>query len=55
VLQYRSDKLARQLGAEDSSGRVDIVFSSDGATYTAAVQTILLDLFDELGKDTRAC
>ena len=55
VLQYRSSKLARQLGAEDSSGRVDIVFSSDSGTYTASVQTILLDLFDALGKDTRSC
>jgi len=55
VLQYRSSKLARQLGAEDSSGRVDIVFSSDSGSYTASVETILLDLFDELGKDTRSC
>ena len=55
VMQYRSAKLARQLGADDRDGRVDIVFTSDGGTYTGVVKTILLDLWDKLGADTRAC
>lgn len=55
VMQYRSAKLARQLGADDRDGRVNIVFTSDGGTYTGVVKTILLDLFDRLGADTRAC
>ena len=55
VLQYRSAQLAHQLGADDVDGRVDIVFTSDGGTYTGVVKTILLDLWDKLGADTRAC
>jgi hypothetical protein len=55
VLQYKSSKLAHQLGADDGDGHVDIVFTSDGATYTGVVKTILLDLWDKLGGDTRAC
>jgi hypothetical protein len=55
VLQYESAKLARQLGADDVDGRVDVVFTSDTGTYTGVVKTILLDLFDRLGADTRAC
>ena len=56
VLQYRSAKLARQLGAADRDGRVDIVFRSETATYNpGAVRSIDLDVFDVLGADTRAC
>lgn len=56
VLQYRSAKLAHQLGARDRDGRVDIVFRSDSATYNpAAVKVIDMDLFDRLGDDTRGC
>lgn len=55
VMQYRSAKLARQLGSDDGDGRVNIVFTSDSGTYTGVVKTILLDLFDRLGADTRAC
>jgi hypothetical protein len=56
VLQYRSAKLALQLGAADQDGRVDIVFRSETATYNpGAVRSIDLDVFDVLGADTRAC
>jgi hypothetical protein len=56
VLQYSSRKLARQLGADDTDGRVDIVFTSESAAYnSAAVKTIILDLGDRLGADARAC
>ena len=56
VLQYRSQQLARQLGADDADGRVDIVLTSEGGTYySGAVKTIVLDLFDRLGADTRGC
>ena len=55
VLQYQSNKLARQLGADDVDGRVDIVFDSGGTTYTGTVKTIVIDLNDRLGADARAC
>jgi hypothetical protein len=56
VLQYRSPKLARQLGADDTDGRVGFVFQSDGAAYySGAVKSIVLDLYDRLGADTRGC
>ena len=56
VLQYRSAKLARQPGAADRDGRVDIMFRSETATYNpGAVRSIDLDVFDVLGADTRAC
>ena len=56
VLQYRSQKLADQLGADDNDGRVDIVFESEGSAYNAgAIKVILMDLFDSLGADTRDC
>ena len=56
VLQYQSKKLAQQLGRDDPEGRVGIVFESEsGKYYSGAVKTIVLDLFDKLGADTRAC
>lgn len=56
VFQYSSSKLAHQLGADDTDGRVDIVFEGDGGTYNpASVRVILLDLYDRLGADTRDC
>ncbi len=56
VLQYRSQKLADQLRADDNDGRVDIVFESEGSAYNAgAIKVILMDLFDSLGADTRDC
>lgn len=56
VLQYRSAKLAGQLGAADPDGRVDIVFHSETAAYNpAAVRAIDIDVFDKLGADVRAC
>jgi hypothetical protein len=56
VLQYSSQKLARQLGADDTDGRVDIVFTSESTAYnSAAVKTIILDLGDRLGADARVC
>jgi hypothetical protein len=55
VLQYQSGELARQLGADDADGRVDIMFDSSGATYTGTVKTIVIDLYDRLGADTRGC
>ncbi len=56
VFQYRSSKLAHQLGADDADGRVNIVFEGDGGTYNpAAVRVILMDLYDRLGADTRGC
>lgn len=56
VFQYSSTKLALQLGAVDADGRVDIVFESDTGTYNpASVRVIVMDLYDRLGADTRAC
>jgi len=56
LLQYSSLELARQLGADDPDGRVDIVFQSDGSAYNpASVTLIRLDLLDTLGADTRIC
>lgn len=56
VLQYRSQLLSQQLRAADDDGSVDIVFTSETSTYNAAaVKTIVLDLYDKLGADTRAC
>ena len=55
VLQYQSQKLARQLGADDSDGRVNIVFDSGGGAYSGTVKNIVLDLNDRLGADTRSC
>lgn len=55
VMQYRSAELAHQLGQDDADGHADIVFTSDGGTYTGVVKTILLDLWDKVGQDTRSC
>jgi len=56
LLQYSSRELARQLGADDPDGRVDIMFQSDGNAYnSAAVKLIKMDLLDRLGADTRIC
>lgn len=55
VLQYQSQNLARQLGADDADGRVNIVFDSGGGPYSGTVKNIVLDLNDRLGADTRAC
>ncbi|HKW59125.1 MAG TPA: hypothetical protein VJR46_05155 [Candidatus Dormibacteraeota bacterium] len=55
VLQYQSQKLAQQLGADDTDGRVGIVFEGGGGAYSGTVKTIILDLFDKLGADTRGC
>ena len=56
TLQYRSNKLARQLGADDRDGRVGFTFVSDGPAYNpVAISIIYLDTFDVLGADTRRC
>src|SRR5262249_27868669 len=56
ALQYRSQKLARQLAGDDADGRVSILLKSGGsAYYSGAVMTIVLDLSDRLGADTRDC
>lgn len=56
VLQYRSEKLAHQLGADDTDGRVDIVFEGQNGVYNpGSVRVILMDLYDRLGADTRDC
>jgi len=56
LLQYISRELARQLGADDPDGRVDIMFQSDGNAYnSASVKLIRMDLLDALGSDTRPC
>ena len=55
-LQYRSPRLADQLGADDRDGLADIKFQSDEATYnTASVSLIVIDVLDKLGADTGAC
>jgi hypothetical protein len=55
VLQYQSQKLSHQLGADDTDGRVDIEFDSGAGSYTGTVKSIVIDLYDKLGADTRAC
>ena len=56
TLQYRSNKLARQLGADDRDGRVGFMFVSDGPSYNPmSISVIYLDTFDVLGADTRIC
>ena len=56
TLQYRSNKLARQLGADDRDGRVGFTFISDGPAYNpVSISVIYLDTFDILGADTRIC
>ncbi|TMC52831.1 MAG: hypothetical protein E6J20_10140 [Chloroflexi bacterium] len=55
-LQYRSPRLADQLGADDRDGLADIKFQSDAAAYnTASVSLIVIDVLDKLGADTSAC
>lgn len=56
ILQFQSAKLAQQLGADDSDGRVTITMESQTATFNpASVYLILIDLHDQLGQDTRTC
>jgi hypothetical protein len=56
TFQYRSQALARQLGPDDNDGRVNIVFRSDGDRYNpGSVTSIVLDLVERLGADTREC
>jgi hypothetical protein len=55
VLQYESKELARQLGADDTDGRVSVVLDGGGGIYTGTVKSIVLDLYDRLGADTRGC
>jgi len=55
-LQYRSARLAEQLGADDRDGLADIKFQGDGATYgTASVSLVRIDLADKLGADAGVC
>jgi hypothetical protein len=56
TLQFQSKKLAQQLGADDSDGRVNITMESQTVTYNpAAIYLILIDLQDTLGQDTHTC
>ena len=56
ILQYSSHELARQLGANDADGRVDITFTSEGAAYSpAGVKLITMDIRNALGADAITC
>jgi len=56
VLQYQSQRLAQQLGPDDTNGRVDVTLECDGSTYEAsAVTHIFIDLLDTLGDDSQGC
>ena len=55
-LQYRSPRLAEQLGAEGGDGLADISFHGDSASYSAAsISLIRIDLGHRLGADAGAC
>lgn len=55
-LQYRSPRLAEQLGAGGSDGLADISFQGDGPNYSAAsISLIRIDLGHKLGADGGAC
>jgi hypothetical protein len=56
TLQYQSNKLARQLGADDRDGHVAFTFISEGPAYNpVSVAVIQMDTVDVLGADTRRC
>lgn len=55
-LQYRSPRLAEQLGAGGGDGLADISFQGDGPNYGAAsISLIRIDLGHKLGADAGAC
>jgi hypothetical protein len=55
-LQYKSPRLAQQLGSHDGDGLADIRFRGDGATYNpTSVSFLMIGVIDKLGADAGVC